>query len=122
MQGAGRAIETAVGLAAAVGRWHDEPGVGGVRSRTLQGVIQEEAREQRERDALLQMVGDVAASMGQAGRLASAARDLGLKVVPGGVTWWGFDRVMETTLRQSLSWSGQYVLPELPPSSSRATQ
>ena len=93
-----------------------------MRSRTLQGVIQEEAREQRERDALLQMVGDVAASMGQAGRLASAARDLGLKVVPGGVTRWGFDRVMETTLRQSLSWSGQYVLPELPPSSSRATQ
>ena len=50
--------------------------------------------------ALLQSVGDVAASMGQAGLLASAARDLGLKAVPGAVTRWGFDRVMEATLMQ----------------------
>jgi hypothetical protein len=71
-----------------------------VRPGTLQGAIQTEARLQRERDVLLQMVGDVAASMGQAGRVASAARDLGLKAVPGAVKRWGFDQVMHTTLKQ----------------------
>jgi 2-polyprenyl-6-methoxyphenol hydroxylase-like FAD-dependent oxidoreductase len=68
-QGAGRAIEAAVGLASTVERWRAEKTIGGVRS-PLQSAIMEEAETQRQRDALLQVVGDVAASMGQAGKVA----------------------------------------------------
>ena len=73
-QGAGRAIESAVGLAAAVARCQvattvgSEEGIG--QTPLLQTAIVMEAEAQLQRDGLLQVVGDIAASMGQAGQLA----------------------------------------------------
>eukprot|EP01045_Picozoa_sp_COSAG04_P030694 COSAG04_NODE_5420_length_1626_cov_1.144073_1_plen_365_part_10 len=72
-QGAGRAIESGVALAAAVAAWRErgQPG-----RETLQAAIRAEAARQHERDLLLQTLGGVASSMGQAGPAASGARQL----------------------------------------------
>ena len=107
-QGAGRAIESGVALAAAVAAWRDRGEPGG---ETLQAAIRAEAARQRERDLLLQTLGGVASSMGQAGPAASGARQLALAAVPQRVVRWGFDRVMALTMRQS--WGEGWCLPEL---------
>lgn len=74
-QGAGRAIEGAVGLAAAVVRWQSAAGIaaGTGQPPPLQDAIVMEAAAQRQRDGLLQVVGDVAALMGQAGQFTRHA-------------------------------------------------
>lgn len=75
-QGAGRAIESAVGLAAAVAKWRratvvqSTAGNGTDQCLVLQDAIIAEAQAQRQRDGMLQFVGDIAASMGQAGQVA----------------------------------------------------
>jgi hypothetical protein len=78
-QGAGRAIESAVGLAAAVAQWRRAAVVqpkGGYRANqclALQDAIIMETKAQRQRDGMLQVVGDIAASMGQAGQVVRCA-------------------------------------------------
>jgi 2-polyprenyl-6-methoxyphenol hydroxylase-like FAD-dependent oxidoreductase len=112
-QGAGRAIESAVSLAACVAAWRDTTAHAGRTTLSLQAAVDADAALQNRRDLLLHRVGWVAGGMGQAGPNATALRCLMLLPVPASVRCSVFDFVMQLTLRDSIG-GAPFTVPALP--------